>query len=74
MDRIYEYADILQNTTADELTMIYQSTVNLRTNMRYMSSILKFYMSHLEMQMHEYQDLTQTIDHFLDGLSAVNTG
>ena len=30
-------------------------------------------MSHLEMQIHEYQDLTQTIDHFLDGLSAVNT-
>ena len=74
LDRIYEYTGILQNTTADELTMIYRSTVNLRTNMRYMSSILKFYMSHLEMQMHEYQDLTQTIDHFLDGLSAVNTG
>ena len=31
-------------------------------------------MSHLEMQMNEYQDLTQTIDHFLDGLSTVNTG
>ena len=31
-------------------------------------------MSHLEMQMHEYQDLTQTIDHFLNGLNTVNTG
>ena len=31
-------------------------------------------MSHLEMQIHEYQDLTQTIDHFLNGLSAVSTG
>ena len=41
--------------------------------MQYMSTLLKFYMSHLEMQIHEYQDLTQTIDHFLDGLSAVNT-
>ena len=30
-------------------------------------------MSHLEMQMHEYQDLIQTIDHFLDGLCTVNT-
>ena len=42
--------------------------------MRYMSRMLKFYMSHLEMQMHEYQDLTQTINHFLDGLSTVNAG
>ena len=74
LDRIYEYVGILRNTTTDELTMIYQSTVNLRTNMKYMSSLLKFYMSHLEMQIHEYQDLTQTIDHFLGGLSAVNTG
>ena len=74
LDRIYEYTGILRNTTADKLTTIYQSTVNLRTNMRYMSSVLKFYMSHLEMQMHEYQDLTQTIDHFLNGLSVVNTG
>ena len=64
----------MQNTTADELTMIYWSTVNLRTNMQYLSTLLKFYMSHLEMQIHEYQDLTQTIDHFLDRLSAVNTG
>ena len=40
----------------------------------YMSRVLNFYMSHLEMQMHEYQDLAQTIDHFLDGLSTVNTG
>ena len=31
-------------------------------------------MSHLEMQMHEFQDLTQTIYHFLNGLGAVNTG
>ena len=31
-------------------------------------------MSHLEVQMHEYQDLTQTINHFLNGLSTVNTG
>ena len=29
-------------------------------------------MSHLEMQMHEYQDLTQTIDYLLNGLSTVN--
>ena len=41
--------------------------------MQYMSTLLKFYISHLEMQIHECQDLTQTIDHFLDGLSAVNT-
>ena len=39
----------------------------------YMSRVLNFYMSHLEMQMHEYQDLTQTTHHFLDGLSTVNT-
>ena len=30
-------------------------------------------MSHLEMQMHKYQDLTQTIDHFLNKLCTVNT-
>ena len=42
--------------------------------MRYMSRMLKFYMSHLEMQMYEYQDLTQIISHFLNGLSTVNTG
>ena len=40
----------------------------------YMGRVLNFYMTHLEMQMHEYQELTQTIDHFLDGLSTVNTG
>ena len=74
LDRIYEYTGILQNTTADKLTMIFWSIVNSRTNMRYMSRVLKFCMSHLEMQMHEYQDLTQAIDHFLSGLSAVNTG
>ena len=74
LDRIHEYAGIIQKATADELTTVYRSTVNLRTNMKYMSSVLKFYRSHLEMQMHEYQDLTQTIDHFLNGLSAVNTG
>ena len=38
-----------------------------------MSRVLKFYMAHLEMQMYEYQELTQNIDHFLDGLSTVNT-
>ena len=52
----------------------FRETINIGTNMRYMSRMLKFYMSHLEMQMHEYQDLTQTINHFLDGLSTVNTG
>ena len=52
----------------------FRETINMATNMRYMSRMLKFYMSHLEMQMHEHQDLTQTINHFLDGLSTVNTG
>ena len=51
----------------------FRANINMATNMRYMSRMLKFYMSHLEMQMHEYQDLTQTINHFLDGLSTVNT-
>ena len=74
LDRIYEYAGLLQNATTDELTTIFRSTVTLRTNVMYMSRILNFYMSHLEIQIHEYQDLTQTIDHFLDGLSTVNTG
>ena len=35
LDRIYKYTGILQNTTTDELTMIYWSIVNLRTNMQY---------------------------------------
>ena len=34
----------------------------------YMSRVLNFYMAHLEMQMYEYQELTQTIDHFLADL------
>ena len=59
LDRIYDYTGLIQNMTAEELTAIFQSTVNLRTNIMYMSRVLNFYMSHLEMQMHEYQDLTQ---------------
>ena len=39
----------------------------------YVSRMLQFYMSHLEMQLHEYQDITQAVNHFLDGLSTVNT-
>ena len=27
----------------------------------YMSRVLNFYMTHLEMELHEYQELTQTI-------------
>ena len=41
LDRIYEYAGLLQNTTADELTTMYRSTINLRTNMQYMSYSIK---------------------------------
>ena len=74
LDRIYKYAGLLHNATAKEFTEIFQSTVNLRTNVMYMSRVLNFYMAHLEMQMHENQELAQTIDHFLDGLSTVNTG
>ena len=73
LDRIYDYTGLIRNTTAEELTEIFQSTVNLRTNVMCMSGVLNFYLSHLEMQMHEYKDLTHTIDHFLDGLSTVNT-
>ena len=74
LDRIYEYAGLLCSTTAKEFTEIFQSTITLRTSVMYISRVLNFYMAHLEMQMHEYQELTQTIDHFLDGLSTVNTG
>ena len=73
LDRIYEYVGLLRNATAKEFTEIFGSTVNLRTNVMYMSRVLNFYMTHLEMQMHKYQELTQTIDHFLDELSTVNT-
>ena len=52
----------------------FRETINMATNMRYMSRMLKFYMAYMEMQMHEYQDLTQTINCFLDGLSTVITG
>ena len=58
----------------EQLYTQFRETTNMGTNMRYMSRMLNFYMSHLEMQMYEYQDLTQTINHFLDGLSTVNTG
>ena len=68
LGRVYDYAGLILNTTAEELTQIFQSTVNLRTNVMYMSRVLNFYMSHFEMQ-----DLTQTIYHFLGGLSTVNT-
>ena len=52
----------------------FRETINIATNLRYLSRMLKFYMAHMEMQMHEYQDLTQTINHFLDGLITINTG
>ena len=45
LDRIYEYAGLLQNTTAEELTGIFLSTVDLRTNVIYMSRVLNFYVS-----------------------------
>ena len=48
LDGRYEYAGLLQNATADELATIFRSTVptvNLRTNMMYMSRVLNFYVS-----------------------------
>ena len=74
LDRLYLYSGLLHNATMVQLYTQFRETINMGTYMRYMSRMLKFYMSHLEMQMHEYQDLTQTINHFLDGLSTVNTG
>ena len=58
----------------DQFYTQFRETINMATNLRYLNRMLKFYMAHMEMQMHEYQDLTQTINHFLDGLNTVNTG
>ena len=45
-----------------------------RANLLYFSIMIMFSMAHLDIQLHNYQELTQTIDHFLDGLSTINTG
>ena len=74
LDRLYLYSGLLYNATEQQLITLFRETINMATNMRYLSRTIKFYMSHLEMQMHVYQDLTQTINHFLDELSTVNTG
>ena len=74
LDRLYVTVGLLRNATMDQITTQFVNLINMTFNMRYMSRILKFYMAHLEMQMHEYQDLMQTINHFPDGLSTVNTG
>ena len=65
---------VVRNATMEQFYTQFRETINIATNLRYVSRMLKFYMAHMEMQMHEYQDLTQTINHFLDGLSTVNTG
>ena len=46
LDRIYKYAGLLCNATAKEFAEIFQSTINLRTNVMYMSRVLNFYMAH----------------------------
>ena len=74
LDRLYSYAGLVLNATMEQFYTQFRETINIVTNLRYLSRMLKFYMSHMEMQMHLYQDLTQTINHFLDGLSTVNTG
>ena len=74
LDRLYSYAGLVCNATMEQFYTQFRETINIATNLRYLSRMLKFYMAHMEMQMHEYQDLTQTINHFLDGLSTVNTG
>ena len=74
LDRLYSYSGLMRNATKEQFYTQFRENINMATNMRYMSRMLKFYMSNLEMQMHEYQDLTQIINHFLDGLRTVNTG
>ena len=74
LDRLYSYSGLMCNATMEQFYTQFRETINMATNMRYMSRMLKFYMAHMEMQMYEYQDLTQTINYFLDGLSTVNTG
>ena len=74
LDRLYLYSGLVHNATMEQFYTQFRETINMATNLRYLSRMLKFYMAHMEIQMHEYQDLTQTINHFLDGLSTVNTG
>ena len=71
LDRIYRSVGILQNVTEDKFeTML----VNEDETIANLSRMILFSMAHLDIQLHKYQELTQTIDHFLDGLSTINTG
>ena len=45
-----------------------------RANLLYLSRMIMFSVAQLDIQLHNYQELNQTIDHFLDGLSTINTG
>ena len=74
LDRIYKSVGIIQNVTEEQFKTIIINEDETRTNLLYLSRMIMFSMVHLDMQLHNYQELTQTIDHFLDGLSAINTG
>ena len=71
LDRLYSYSGLVHNATMEQFYTQFRETINMATNLRYLSGMLKFYMAHVEMQMHEYQDLTQIINHFFDGLQSI---
>ena len=74
LDRIYKSVGILQNVTEDKFKTMIVNEDETRASLLYLSRMIMFSMAHLDIQLHNYQELTQTIDHFLDGLSTINTG
>ena len=50
-DRLYSYAGLVHNATMDQFYTQFRETINMATNLRYLSRIIKFYMAHLKMQM-----------------------
>ena len=70
LDRIYRSVGILQNVTEDKFKKMLVNEDETRANLLYLSRMIMFSLA----QLHNYQELTQTIDHFLDGISTINTG
>ena len=60
--------------TEDKFETMIVNEDETRANLLHLNRMIMFSMAHLDIQLHNYQELTQIIDHFLDGLSTINTG
>ena len=64
LDRLYSYSGLMHNATMAQFYTQFRETFNMVTNMRYMSRMLKFYMAHMEMQIHEYPRWAEYSQHW----------